>query len=121
MARNKCQDCDHLCCDYITVKIPAPRTIIDFDGLIWQVSHDHIEAFRDHTGWHLLVYGKCCHLEKDGKCTIYEERPITCRQHPVENCEYKNPLANSFLQHFRNFQELDEYCCKRFKTWKKRF
>jgi len=34
----KCKKCNQLYCKYITEKIPAPRTIRDFDGLLWQLS-----------------------------------------------------------------------------------
>ena len=94
MNRIKCQDCEHLCCNYITVKIPAPRTILDFDGLLWQLSHENIKAFRDHTGWHLMIYNKCSHLKNNGECAIYDDRPITCREHSVENCEYNDLYRN---------------------------
>lgn len=121
MTHSKCHDCEHLCCNYITVKIPAPRTIRDFDGLLWQLSHENIKAFRDHSGWHLIVYNKCSHLKDNGECAVYDERPITCREHSVENCEYNGPISKSSLQFFGSFQALNDYCMKKFKTWLKRF
>ena len=121
MSLGKCADCGHLCCNYITVKIPAPRTIRDFDGLLWQLSHENINAFRDHTGWHLIIYNPCSHLNRIGECAIYENRPITCREHSIENCEKNGPISESSRQYFRGFQELNEYCSKKFKTWNKRY
>jgi len=121
MSSDKCRNCEHLCCNYITVKIPAPRTIHDFDGLLWQLAHENIHAFRDHTGWHLLIYNRCLHLNRNGGCAIYDERPITCRQHSIENCEYNSSISESSLQYFEDSEALDEFCKKRFKTWKKRF
>ena len=121
MTHSKCHLCEHLCCNYITVKIPAPRTIRDFDGLLWQLSHENIKAFRDHSGWHLIVYNKCSHLKDNGECAVYDERPITCREHSVENCEYNGPISKSSLQYFGSFQALNDYCIKKFKTWLKRF
>ena len=120
MSLGKCNDCKQLCCNYITVKIPAPRTIRDFDGLLWQLAHKNVEAFRDHTGWHLLVNNKCSHLKKNGACRIYDNRPITCREHSVENCEFHGSVEESAAQYFKNFDELNEYCRKKFKTWDKR-
>lgn len=117
-----CRKCDHLCCNYITVKIPAPRTLRDFDGLLWQVSHANVAALRDHQGWFLMIYNKCSHLTRTGKCAIYDERPITCREHATENCEHKNgSILLSAYQYFHSFQSLDAYCRKRFKTWDRRF
>jgi uncharacterized protein len=121
MSPNKCYDCEHLCCNYITVKIPPPRSIRDFDGLLWQLSHEKINAFRDHTGWHLIIYNSCSHLKSDGQCVIYDDRPITCREHSVENCEHNGAVSESAMQYFGSFKELNDYCSKRFKTWNKRF
>ena len=120
MPRSKCHDCKHLCCNYITVKIPPPRTIRDFDGLLWQLAHEKIHVFRDHTGWHLIIYNSCNHLKSNGECAIYDDRPITCREHSTESCEFNGTIAGSALQYFASFQELNEYCRKRFKTWDRR-
>jgi hypothetical protein len=121
MSPSKCYDCEHLCCNYITVKIPPPRTIRDFDGLLWQLSHEKVNAFRDHTGWHLIIYNSCVHLKNNGECAIYDKRPITCREHSVENCENNGSISESARQYFGSFQELNDYCSKKFKTWNKRF
>jgi Fe-S-cluster containining protein len=61
------------------------------------------------------------HLKKNGECAIYEERPVTCRQHSTEDCEYNGSIFESALQSFQSYKELDDYCTKKFKTWKKRF
>lgn len=117
-----CGKCDHLCCNYITVKIPAPRTIRDFDGLLWQVAHDNIAVLRDHQGWYLIVYNKCSHLTRGGRCRIYQDRPITCREHSTLNCEHQNgSIAQSAYQYFDDFRSLDDDCRQRFKTWRRRF
>jgi Fe-S-cluster containining protein len=89
--------------------------------LLWQLSHENIKAFRDHTGWHLIIYNMCSFVDRKGECSIYDNRPITCREHSAENCEYNSPISDSSLQYFGSFQSLDEYCNKRFKTWRKRF
>ena len=117
----QCSRCKHLCCSYITVKIDAPRTILDFDGLLWQLSHENIEVYSDNTGWHLIIYNKCLNLKKNGECGVYESRPITCREYSRKNCDYHGHISQSSLQYFANPQALDEYCSKRFKTWKTRF
>jgi Fe-S-cluster containining protein len=118
---SKCRACEHLCCNYITVKIKAPRTIRDFDGLVWQLSHQNIRAFRDYKGWHLIIYNKCSHLKSNGKCSIYDNRPITCREYSVEECEYNGSIADTSLQYFESYKSLNDYCIERFKSWKRRF
>jgi len=117
----RCRDCNQLCCRYITVKIPAPRTICDFDGLLWQLAHENVKAFKDSTGWHLLIYNSCMHLEDSGECAIYEGRPITCREHSINSCEYDNSIEASSMNFFGSYEALDTYCRKKFKTWDRRF
>ena len=118
---SQCQDCGHLCCKYITVKIPAPRTICDFDGLLWQLAHQNVKAYRDSIGWHLLIYNPCMHLKDNGRCAIYAKRPITCRQHSIDSCEYDNPIDKASIKFFDSYKELNSYCKRRFKTWERRF
>jgi Fe-S-cluster containining protein len=118
---SKCFRCDQLCCKYITVKIDAPRSIRDFDGLLWQLSHKNINIFKDSTGWYLLIHNPCIHLNGNGECSIYNDRPITCREHSSEHCENDNSIVDTALLFFDSYQSLDNYCKKKFKTWNKRF
>ena len=49
---NKCAFCaKSKCCTYITQAVPTPRSKLDFDHLLWQVSHENIEVFKDEDGW----------------------------------------------------------------------
>lgn len=114
-------DCNQSCCRYITEKIHAPRTIHDFDGLLWQLLHRHVKAFKDSSGWHLLIYNACVHLNRNGKCSIYENRPLTCRRHSIEKCEYKYSIEKTSLIYFDSFRSLENYCRRKFKTWDSRF
>ncbi|KQC07894.1 MAG: hypothetical protein APR62_05700 [Smithella sp. SDB] len=118
---SKCHRCDQLCCRYITEKISAPRTIRDFDGLLWQLFHKNVKAFKDSSGWYLIIYNACIHLGHDGKCSIYENRPITCREHSVENCEFKSSVSKTATRYFDSYKSLENYCRKKFKTWDNRF
>jgi len=118
---SKCARCEDLCCRYITVKIPAPRTIRDFDGLLWQLAHENVQVYKDSSGWHLLVCNPCIHLRDQGGCKIYDRRPITCREHSTENCEYRNPISKTSALFFDGYKALDRYCKKKFKTWDRRF
>ncbi|HKH20098.1 MAG TPA: hypothetical protein VKB53_04210 [Gammaproteobacteria bacterium] len=63
---NKCGFCaNSTCCTYITQHIEAPRSKYDFEHLLWQVSHETIEAYNDEDGWCLLVETHCSHLERN--------------------------------------------------------
>lgn len=119
---NKCDHCvQSICCTYITHQIDTPRSMEDFDYLIWQVSHDNVALFKDEDGWFLSVSGRCSHLLPNGMCGIYESRPQICRSHSNDCCEFDGPAEDDFELYFNNFESLNKYCKKKFKKWDKRF
>ena len=116
---NKCSRClGSTCCTYATQALGTLRSKADFDHLLWQVSHEGLEVYRDDTGWYLLTRGQCEHLLADGSCNIYESRPQVCRDYDSAWCEFDEPAERHFRHHFRNYAELLDYCLRRFKTWK---
>ena len=115
---NKCAFCTgSICCTYVTQHIDTPRSKVDFQHLLWQVSHDHVTAYKDEDGWTLLIEAKCQHLQVDGACGIYATRPQICRDHSNEYCEFDAPSEDGFDLYFQNYEELLAYCKKRFKRW----
>lgn len=119
---NKCASCNgSKCCQYSTVSIETPRSIREFDNLLWHVSHHHTHAFKDVDGWYLLFYAQCQHLLSNGFCGIYQTRPFVCREHTNDECEYDLEIDEGSELYFKNHEELDQYCRKRFKSWDKRF
>ena len=45
---NPCSRCTgSWCCTYFTQQIDTPRSREDFDVLLWQVSHEHTEIYKD--------------------------------------------------------------------------
>lgn len=117
---NKCDACSALCCSYITQELDTPRTMHAFDTLLWQIAHKGVHAFKDGNGWYLLSMTKCEYLMPDNRCGIYERRPLICREHSNDTCEKDVPIDEGCDLYFQNFEELDAYCRKRFKTWDKR-
>jgi Fe-S-cluster containining protein len=115
---NKCSRCTGtICCTYITEAIDTPRSKNDFKHLLWQVSHQNIEIYKDDSGWYLLISGRCEHIQENGACGIYEDRPEICREYSNDWCEFDEPAEKSFTHYFRNYQELLSYCKKRYKRW----
>lgn len=115
---NKCTRClGSTCCTYITEALGTLRAKSDFDHLLWQVSHEGVEVYRDTDGWYLLIRGRCEHLGPDGGCRIYADRPQICRDYSNDWCEYDEPAEAHFREHFRSHAELLAYCRRRFKTW----
>lgn len=121
-SENKCSFCTGAkCCTYVTQEIETPRSMIDFDHLLWQISHKDINIYKDDDGWYLLVLRTCLHLQKDGRCGIYDERPWVCREHSNDYCEFDQPAEDGFELYFTDYASLEKYCRKRFKSWGKRF
>ena len=119
----KCGYCTRsICCTYVTQHIETPRSMDDFDTLLWQVSHENTEVYKDEEGWFLLANNPCTHLMPDGRCGIYEKRPLICREHDNEDCEFNAQAGEEdFELYFPSYESLDRYCRKRFKHWDQRF
>ena len=78
----KCGYCTNSkCCTYITQQIETPRSKRDFDFLLWQISHRDIRIYKDEGSWYMLVDNLCTHLQRDGRCGIYDDRPEICREY----------------------------------------
>jgi Fe-S-cluster containining protein len=119
---NKCDLCvQSICCTYITHQIDTPRSMEDFDYLLWQISHQDVSVFKDEDGWFLSVGTRCTHLLPNGMCGIYEKRPQICREHSNDCCEFDGPAEEDFDKYFNSFDSLDKFCRKKFKKWDKRF
>ncbi len=119
---NKCSHCQgSKCCQYITESIETPRGIRDFDFLLWQISHKLVHIYKDSDGWYLLFLSECQHLQENGQCGIYEKRPMICREHSNDHCEFDTSIEESSELYFRDYDDLDKYCEKRFKSWRQRF
>lgn len=121
-SENKCGFCTNSkCCTYITQHIDPPRAKEDFDLLLWQISHQNVQVYKDSDGWFLLINNKCTHLQPDGRCGIYASRPQICREYTNDYCEFDEPAEKSFDLFFEDYDSLLRYCRKRFKRWDQRF
>ena len=118
----KCSNCKKsICCVSINQKIKAPRSREDFDHLLWQVSHENINIFKDADGWFLHIATRCSHLGESGICNIYDQRPWVCRDYTNDFCEFDESIEEASEHFFSTYEQLDTYCRKRFKNWDKRF
>jgi hypothetical protein len=88
--------------------------------LLWQISHANTQVYKDSDGWFLLVNNRCLHLQDDGRCGIYDNRPQICREHDNDECEFDGPCgAGDFDLFFPTYASLLKYCRKKFKNWDK--
>jgi Fe-S-cluster containining protein len=121
-AENKCSFCKgSICCTYVTQQIDTPKTMKDFDFILWQLSHRDMQLYKDEDGWFLIFNQQCRHLMPGGGCSIYERRPRVCREYDNDFCEYDMSAEKGFKLFFKDDEALDTYCRKRFKKWDKRF
>ena len=117
---NKCGFCTNSkCCTYITEEIATPRSMHDFDHMLWQLSHKDVQAYKDEAGWYLLINNPCTHIRADGHCGIYEDRPGICREYSNDYCEFDEPAEKGFELYFDGYESLLKYVRRRFKTWEK--
>ena len=117
---NKCGLCSRsICCTYITQAIDTPRSKYDFSHLLWQISHHNVQVYKDEGEWALLINTPCTHLQPDGGCGIYQDRPQICRDYSNDYCEYDAPAEDGFELFFDGYESLLAYCRKRFKSWDK--
>ncbi|MBD3610130.1 MAG: YkgJ family cysteine cluster protein [Gammaproteobacteria bacterium] len=121
-AENKCGLCKaSTCCTYITQPFDTPRSKQDFDYLLWQISHQGIQCFKDPEGWYYRIVSRCQHLLDNGDCGIYDKRPQICREHTNDWCDYDIDVRDEYELFFDSYESLDAYCRKRFKKWDQRF
>ena len=122
-AKNKCGRCTaSTCCTYLTQELKTPRSLEDFDLLLWQISHRDTQVYKDEDGWFLLVNNRCRHLFSDGRCGIYATRPQVCRDHSTVDCEVDGPaVPDDFDLFFPDYETLEAYCRRKFKHWHRRF
>ncbi len=76
------------CCQYVAIEIDTPEDRKDFDNIRWYLYHPGVEVYIDHDDtWNVIFHSRCENLQNDGKCGIYETRPIICRDFSVHTCE----------------------------------
>ncbi len=104
---DKCKGCPALCCRYISLEIDTPEDREDFDNLRWYLLHKNVSVYVIDKKWHLCVDVPCRHL-KNNQCEIHDSKPLVCRQHDPDECEFWNPDFEMDYE-FRSWEELKGY------------
>ncbi len=94
---NPCSGCSN-CCEYIALEIDRPKTLRDFDHILWYVLHKDVWVYIDDAGdWYVQFNTPCEKLEKR-RCTYYPDRPLICRDYSPRDCvRYVGEAAEKFL------------------------
>lgn len=119
---NKCGFCkSSICCTYITQEVDTPTSIADYDTWLWMLYHQNVQFYREEKTWYLKIQNRCNNLEPDGRCGIYETRPIICREHENDFCEFDVTTEEDAEIFFATPADLEKHCRKKFKKWDKRY
>lgn len=111
----QCEQCKPAkCCMYLTIQVEKPRTLYDFEGMLWRIAHQDIEYFVQEKKWYMMVHNPCRFHDGNSRCRIYESRPKVCRNHSTEKCEFDTPC--DFELHIRSYEEMLRYASKKFKS-----
>lgn len=109
---NLCSKCNALCCQYFCFEIDEPDEYDDFEDIRWYLCHAgvsvHVDEDKD---WYIQIENKCNKLDENNFCTIYEDRPLICRNYRGENCELTGD-DYGYLEEFTTPEQLDEYARK---------
>ena len=88
-----CFDCNQLCCRTTVIEVDPPRSLRDYSDILFYLYHFDTELVIARNGrsreWFVEFMSPCMHLV-DGRCSIYEKRPLVCREYDMEECEYNN-------------------------------
>ena len=109
--KNRCQNCNALCCRHIAIAIDTPENEEDYDNIRWYLFHKNVWVMIDHYDvWLVLFNTPCRHITKKYKCGIYEKRPKICKDYPKDDefCEGETDEP-SYKTLFKTVKDLDKY------------
>ncbi|MBW2972612.1 YkgJ family cysteine cluster protein [Candidatus Woesearchaeota archaeon] len=103
---NKCMACGAECCRSLAIEIDAPEDLDDFEDLKWYIYHKGLTVYLDTDGvWNVEIPTKCVHLDREGKCLIYKDRPPVCREFDVVDCNDGDDRS----VWFKTAEDVDKY------------
>ena len=113
-----CRTCESKCCRYFALQIDTPRSRDDFENIRWYIAHKGVMIYVKNRKWYMDISNKCRFLTKDFKCSIYDKRPLMCREHSPKECE-RTAGDFGFSHVFHTLKDLDKYIEDRFSRKKK--
>jgi len=123
MAKQKspaeCAACDAECCRYITVEIDTPTRKIDAEEIRWFLAHENTRVYIDDDDgtWNLQVLTRCRRLDKNNRCTVYENRYQICGDYDPETCDASD--AEAMDTTFETTEAFDAYWARKQRRKKK--
>jgi len=107
-----CDKCKALCCQYFCFEIDEPDDYDEFEDIRWYLCHEGVSIHvDDDDDWYIQIENKCKMLDENHRCTIYDNRPIICRNYDYATCE-TNGDDYGYVEEFTTPQQLDAYTRK---------
>jgi Fe-S-cluster containining protein len=108
---NPCVGCSN-CCEYLALEIDNPKTLKDFDNILWYVLHKNVWVYVDEEKqWHVQFNTPCEKLQ-NARCGYYPNRPMICRDYKPQDCpRYVEDPGDDLI--FKNEIDLFEYLAKK--------
>lgn len=117
--KNPCGTCNGACCRYVSVHIDTPNSLDDFDEVKWFVSHRNIVVYKDcEDDWLVEFNTRCKFLNKNNRCTDYENRTDVCRDYGPDDCT-KTSTADAKIV-FRKPSDVERHTARRWPKKKKK-
>ncbi len=89
-----CTGCTR-CCETVSIEIDAPRAPWEYDQWIWVLHHRNLELYVEKPErWYLHIEARCEQLDGQGRCKVYADRPVLCREYDPRSCERRAPLSD---------------------------
>ena len=90
----------------LVVEIETPETKDDFEYVKWYLFHKGVCVYIDNDdAWNVQFDSKCKHLDKKGRCMIYEKRPPVCREYHVKDCDMNREEIKEFFETAEEYEE----------------
>ena len=104
-----CGKCKALCCQYFCFEIDEPDDFDEFEDIRWYLCHDDVSVhIDDEDDWYIQIENKCKMLDENHRCTIYENRPLICRNYDYDTCEASGGDFG-YDEEFTTPEQLDAY------------
>jgi Fe-S-cluster containining protein len=102
------------------MQIDKPKCKSDYDKIRWYLMHENIWVSIDLCGnWILEFRTPCRNIDKDNRCSDYENRPKLCKDYPGKNelCERQTEEL-CYVQLFTNATEFEKYLDEQKINWR---
>jgi len=106
-----CKECGGKCCQYFCFQIDEPTEFDEFDDIRWFLLHENITVHIDEGDWYISIANRCQALGEDGRCEIYEKRPLICRRYSMDECDFTGG-DYGYDEHFQKPEDIVTYAKK---------